>query len=86
MKRLEFTCDGCDLIKHITLPPGGNADFALQGWVAHRLVAHENGSQAHEIFADLCPQCSEKMRHAINPANWPRMDPNIKQFAKKSAS
>ena len=86
MKRLEFTCDGCDLVKHVVLPPGGKADFALDGWIAHRLVTHEDGVLTYENSCDLCPACAEKMRHAINPANWPRMDPTVRQFAKKSAS
>ncbi len=34
----------------------------------------------------LCPACAEKMRHAINPSNWPRMDPAVRQFAKKSVT
>ena len=85
MKRLEFTCDGCDLVKHVLLPPNSKADFLLEGWVAHRLISEENGSVAYEISADLCPGCSDKLRHAINPANWPRMDAAVRQFAKKTA-
>ena len=85
MKRLEFTCEGCDLIRYVTLPPGGKTDVTLDGWVAHHVVMQENGSVIFENSADLCPACAEKMRHAINPANWPRMDPAVRQFAKKSA-
>jgi hypothetical protein len=43
----------------------------------------ENGMSAYEISADLCPECTEKFRHAVNPANWPNMDPEVMCFAKK---
>ena len=74
MKRLEFTCEGCDFTEYVTLPTGGQTDVTLDGWVAHHVVMQENGSVTFENSADLCPACAEKMRHAINPANWPRMD------------
>ena len=45
-----------------------------------------SGVVIFENTADLCPACAEKMRHAINPANWPRIDPAVRQFAKKSAT
>ena len=83
MKRLEFTCDGCDLVKHCEVAPSGNTDFMLEGWVAHHIVSHENVSPAYDVVADLCPSCTEKLRLAINPANWPRTDPTVSQFAKK---
>jgi hypothetical protein len=83
MRRLEFICDGCSLTKHVELPSGAKPNFMLEGWVAHQVVAHENGESAYEISADLCPECTEKFRHAINPANWPRMDATVRQFAKK---
>ena len=83
MKRLEFTCDGCDLVNHCEMPPSGNADFMLDGWVAHHIISHENGSAACDITVDLCPSCSDKLRHLINPANWPRVDPTVRQFAKR---
>jgi hypothetical protein len=86
MKRLEFTCEGCDLTEYVTLPIGGQTDVTLDGWVAHHVVMEENGSVIFENSADLCPACAEKMRHAINPANWPRMSPTVRQFAKKSAT
>jgi hypothetical protein len=83
MRRLEFTCDGCNFVKHADLPNGVNPDFMIEGWIAHRLVAHENGVSAYEISADLCPECTEKFRHAVNPANWPKMDASVMRFAKK---
>jgi hypothetical protein len=86
MKRLEFTCDGCDLVEHGRVPVGGKADFALDGWVEHHAVVHENGAPTYENAADLCPICAEKMRHAINPANWPKLDPAVRRYAKKSAA
>jgi hypothetical protein len=43
----------------------------------------ENGVRAYDISVDLCPECTEKFRHAINPANWPKMDPEVMRFAKK---
>lgn len=73
MKRLEFTCEGCDLTRYVKLPPGGNTDVTLDGWVAHQVVMQENGVVVFENSADLCPACAEKMRHAINPgelATW----------------
>jgi hypothetical protein len=86
MKRLEFTCEGCDLVEHVVVPAGGVTDFALDGWAANHVIMQENGSLTYENLVDLCPACAEKMRHAINPANWPRMDPTVRQFAKKSAT
>ncbi len=83
MRRLEFTCDGCNLVKHASVPNDMGADYMPEGWVIHQLVAHENGSKAYEISADLCPDCSVKIRHAMNPANWPKMDPTVRQFAKR---
>jgi hypothetical protein len=85
MKRLEFTCDGCDLVEHVVLPPGRGAvaELALDGWVAHRAVLHEGNAEPYEIFADLCPRCMEKMRHAINPANWPRIKAVTKEQGRK---
>ncbi len=38
MKRLEFTCEGCDLTRYVKLPPGGKTDVTLDGWVAHQVV------------------------------------------------
>lgn len=73
MKRLEFICDGCDYVDHVALETVNGSDYMLKGWVTHRIVAHENGTQTYEIIADLCPNCSENLRRAINPANWPRM-------------
>jgi hypothetical protein len=73
MKRLEFICDGCDFVDHIGVENVQNLEYMLKGWVTHRIIAHENGSQAYEILADLCPNCSENLRRAINPANWPRL-------------
>jgi hypothetical protein len=86
MKRLEFTCEGCDLTEYVTLPTGGQTDVTLDGWVAHHVVMQEDGSVIFENSADLCPACAEKMRHAINPANWPRIDPAMKQFAPKRSA
>jgi len=86
MKRLEFTCDGCDLVEHAVAPAGSITDFTLKGWVAHHVVLQENGSVIFENSADLCPSCAEKMRHAINPANWPRMDSTVRQYGKKSVA
>jgi hypothetical protein len=83
MRRLEFTCDGCNFVKQFDLPSEGKGDFIPDGWVAHHLVAHENGVRAYEIVADLCPECSNKFRHAVNPANWPKMDAAVRQFAKR---
>jgi hypothetical protein len=85
MKRLEFPRDGCDVVMHAALPSGGKPDLALEGWVAHHVVMQENGSTTYQNSADLCPDCAEKMRHAVNPANWPRMSPTLRQFAKKPA-
>jgi hypothetical protein len=84
MRRLEITCDGCDLAKQVIVPIGAEIDFAFDGWVAHHVVVRENGAQTYENAVDLCPTCAEKMRHAINPANWPKLDPEVRKFAKKS--
>jgi len=73
MKRIEFMCDGCDKIEYAKLDSVRTIDFMMEGWLTHRIVAHENGSEAYEITSDLCPVCSENLRRAINPANWPRM-------------
>lgn len=86
MRRLEFRCDGCDLEEHVVLSLSDKVEFFLEGWVAHHLITHENGVTTFENSADLCPDCAEKMRHAINPANWPRMDPTLRKFAKKGGS
>jgi hypothetical protein len=83
MRRLEFTCDGCNFARQVDLPSSGKRDLMPEGWVAHHLVAHENGLQAYEILADLCPECSNKFRHAVNPANWPKLDATVRQFAKR---
>jgi hypothetical protein len=83
MRRLVFTCDGCDLNEHVILPPGGDPDNMFKGWISHRLVAYENGASTDNISADLCPDCSNKLRHAINPTKWPRMDAVMQTFAKK---
>ncbi|HEY8036343.1 MAG TPA: hypothetical protein VIF37_12245, partial [Methylobacter sp.] len=53
MKRLEFTCEGCDLTRYVKLPPGGKSDVTLDGWVAHHVVMQENGSVIFENSADL---------------------------------
>jgi hypothetical protein len=84
MRRLEFTCEGCDLTRYVKLPPGGKTDVTLDGWVAHQVVMQENGAVIFENSADLCPACAEKMRHAINPANWPRADSMARLPPKKS--
>jgi len=83
MKRIEYVCDGCDLVMHAEFPTDGGTDSMLDGWILHRIVRHENGRVVGEVVADLCPSCSDKLRHAINPANWPRMDATVRQFAKK---
>ena len=59
VRRLEFTCDGCNLIDHFTLPAGGGALAALMldGWIAHRAVRYGVNSEPYEISADLCPRC-----------------------------
>jgi len=44
MKRLEFTCEGCDLTEYVTLPTGGQTDVTLDGWVAHHFVRQDGGS------------------------------------------
>lgn len=73
MKRIEFTCDGCDSVEFIDCASLSSLDVMLDGWVTHRILAHENGAAAYEILSDLCPKCSENLRRAINPANWPRI-------------
>ncbi len=70
MKRLQFTCDGCDLTEYATLSEKGAADLMFEGWVAFHAAVRENDSEPYEISADLCPRCAVKMRHAVNPANW----------------
>jgi hypothetical protein len=86
MKRLEFTCEGRDLTRYVTLPPGGKTDVMLDGWVAHHVVMQENGAVIFENSADLCPTCAEKMGHAINPVNWPRADSMVRPPLKKSVA
>ncbi len=86
MRRLVFTCDGCDLNEHITLSADRGADGMIKGWIAHHVVAYENGSPTCDMFADLCPACSNKFRHAINPAKWPRMEVLLQAFGKKPAA
>jgi hypothetical protein len=86
MRRLEITCDGCDLTEEVIVPIGGEADFGFDGWVAHHVVVRENGDPTYENVVDLCPTCAEKMRHAINPANWPKLDPEVKRFVKKATA
>jgi hypothetical protein len=83
MKRIEFTCDGCDLVMHADLPSDGRIETVVDGWVAHRVTCHENGVAVREISADLCPGCTEKLRHAINPVNWPRQSASVRQFGRK---
>ena len=83
MKRIEFTCDGCNLVNHVDFPEDGRFDTLPAGWVAHRLAASENGAQAYEISADLCPECTAKFRHAVNPVNWPKLDATVMHFAKR---
>lgn len=73
MKRLEVTCNGCDHVEHVNLPVSDQIDLMFDGWISHRAVVYENGLDSYEIAADLCPECANKMRHAINPANWPRI-------------
>jgi hypothetical protein len=85
MRRLEISCEGCGLTEEAIVPFGGELDFAFNGWVAHHVVVRENGTPTYEKVVDLCPDCAEKMRHAINPANWPKLDPEVRKFAKKSA-
>lgn len=84
MRRVEFTCDGCHFVTHIDLKLYTDAAILPDGWVAHQIVVHENGANAYEISADLCPDCTSKLRHAINPANWPKLDSSVRQFAKKA--
>jgi hypothetical protein len=86
MRRLLFTCDGCDLNEHVVLQADGAVDGMLRSWIAHRLVAYENGVATYDITVDLCPECSTKMRHAINPSKWPRMDSLSQTFGKKPAA
>ena len=86
MKRLELTCEGCDLTRYVTLPRSGKTDVTLDGWVAHHVVMQENGSVIFENSADLRPACAEKMRHAIDPANWPRADSFVRQPPRKSVA
>lgn len=86
MRRLVFTCDGCDMNEQVILPASGGADGMFKGWIAHRLVAYENSSPTYDLYADLCPDCSNKLRHAINPARWPRMDALLQTFGKKPAA
>ena len=73
MRRFEVTCDACDLVEHINLRGSAGTDLLFDGWIAHRAVVYENGAEAYEVSADLCPECAEKMRHALSPANWPRI-------------
>jgi len=61
-----------------------NIDFMMEGWVTHRIVAYENGVEAYEVLADLCPKCSENLRQAVNPTNWPRMKAPSREFSQKS--
>jgi hypothetical protein len=86
MRRLEITCDGCDVTEQVIVPVGDKTDLAFNGWVAHHVVVRENGAPTYENAVDLCPVCAEKMRHAINPANWPKLDPDVRKFAKKPAN
>ena len=60
VRRVEFTCDGCNFIDHFTLPAGGGGALAglmLDGWIAHRAVRYGVDSEPYEISADLCPRC-----------------------------
>lgn len=84
MKRLEFTCDGCDSVEYVTMSDD-KSNLLPDGWVMHHMIVHENGATSYENSADLCAACRNKMRHAIDPANWPKMDPTVRRFAKKSA-
>ena len=68
------------------LSAADKADFELDGWVTHHVVVYENDSPAYENAADLCPVCAEKMRHAANPANWPRQNRTVGTFSVKSAA
>jgi hypothetical protein len=86
MRRLVFTCDGCDLSEQVVLANDSKADGVLRGWIAHRLVARENGKTTYEATTDLCPDCSVKLRHAINPTRWPRLEPVPQSLGKKPAA
>jgi hypothetical protein len=75
MKRLEFTCDGCDLVEHMELPLDGNANFLAEGWIAHRVASEENGAIVSQI-ADrprespcICPSCICPFR-ALPSSSW----------------
>jgi len=81
MRKLQFVCDGCDLVDYADKLPS-NMDFMLEGWVAHHLSLRENDSPTNEIMADLCPSCSEKLRNAMDPRNWPRVDATVRKFEK----
>jgi len=83
MKRIEFTCDGCDSVSYSELPSDGKFDSMVVDWISHRVVCYENGAAAREISVDLCAGCTDKFRHAINPANWPRMSAEVRKFAKR---
>ena len=79
MRRLEFICDGCDLVEHVALPSDNKTDMTLPGWTTFQVVVRERNSEPDEISSDLCPGCSAKMRVAINPANWPRTEPPVRR-------
>ncbi len=85
MRRLVFTCDGCDLNEQVILGDG-KADDVFKGWIAHRLVARENGKTTFDLSTDLCPDCSIKLRHAMNPSRWPRLDSAAQPLGKKPAA
>jgi len=65
MKRLEFTCEGCDLTRYITLLPGGTTDVTLDGWVAHHVVMQENGSVIFDTRRTFAPPV---LRKCVTPS------------------
>ena len=85
MKHIQFTCDGCDLVEHVVLLTQDAANLSVDGWVAYRAVVRENDAEPYEISADLCPRCVLKMRHAVNPAHWPRASMALSDGEKQRA-
>ena len=85
MKQMKFTCDGCDLVEHVPLLTQDTANIKVDGWVAFNVVVRENGAEPYEISADLCPKCAFKMRHAANPAHWPRASSALRNDGERRA-
>ena len=75
MRRVQFSCDGCDLTEFMDIDRARQANFNVENWVIHRINVHESGADGYEFVAELCPSCTANFRNTVNPANWRKKTP-----------